>query len=352
MVHPFSQYEYVTYAENLKVMKKPKITSETDKIIKEIIKEINQVHQKLMNAQGSDECTSLVQRKYLKCEKAMRVWNKTFPKLQIHLLDQAPTPVFAEDTADGRALTRYGQLLSLHPKLNRPDQLNDSTKGVIEIFYNQDDIERVRKLTYEKTKDPIASRIGVVMEDRFWIWIRDAVRSPSGAEHTFNRIVSKADLNENPGAAVLPIQTVNGVKMISLQLAFRYATNSWEWEIPRGGSKPGETSEETARREIREETGFELKNLVALGSITPDSGLTASVVPIFLGDVSSEGEIAHDKTEAIQGKYLFSIEGLKEGLKKGSLSYNQDGISKEAPLRDPFLNTALLQAIIAGKLKL
>lgn len=254
--------------------------------------------------------------------------------------------------ADEQALGRYWTLLKDHPKLARPEALNDSTKGTVQILYDLESIERVRKLTFERTKSAEASRIGVVFEDRFWIVIRDAVRSPSGVEHTFNRHVSKADLNDNPGAAALPIQTISGVKMISLQLAFRHATNSWEWEMPRGGSKPGETAEQTARREIREETGYELDNVVSLGFMTPDSGLTASVVPIFLGDVSSEGKTDHDKTESIQGKYLFTVQELKEGLKNGSLKVVQNGVSREAPLRDPFLNTALLQAHLKGYLEL
>lgn len=238
-----------------------------------------------------------------------------------------------------KALRRYFELLSKHPKLARVRE-----EGIVNIYTDLESIERVRASTFARTQSAEASRIGVVTEDRFWIWIRDAVKAPSGVEHTFNRIVSKADLNDNPGAAVLAIQTVNGVKMISLQLAYRHATNSWEWEMPRGGSKPGESAEQTARRELLEETGYEIKNVVALGAMTPDSGLTAAVVPIFLGEVVAEGKTDHDKTEAIKGKQLFTIAEVKEGLKKGFL--------KQAPLRDPFLNTALLQAHIQGYIEL
>jgi ADP-ribose pyrophosphatase len=339
MVYAVSAQEYVAYADALKKVKSDDREANID--------QINHIHEKLAHAQGSEECNALAQRKYLKREVAMKIWNGYHPDRPIHLLETNPNPVFAEATADERALKRYFELLSNHPKLRRVQD-----EGIVNIYEDIENIERVRKLTFDRTKSADASRIGVVAEDRFWIWIRDAVRSPSGAEHTFNRLVSRADLNENPGAAALPIQTVNGVKMISLQLAFRHATNSWEWEMPRGGSKPGETAEQTARREIREETGYELKNVVALGVMTPDSGLTASVVPIFLGDVSSEGETNHDKTEAIKGKHLFSIEDVKNGLKTGMLIYEQDGIRKEAPLRDPFLNTALLQAYIQGHLEL
>lgn len=343
MVYPVSAHEYLVYTKCLKEIKELECVEQTASVIQKI----NRIHQKLIPEFSASECTPLAIRKYQKNQERMREWNHAHPEHQIEMLPIVPNPVFAEETADERALKRYFELLTNHPKLKRVHE-----EGIVNIYDDIESIERVRKLTFSRTKSEDSSRIGVVAEDRFWIWIRDAVRSPSGAEHTFNRIVSKADLNDNPGAAALPIQTVNGVKMISLQLAFRHATNSWEWEMPRGGSKPGESAEQTARREIREETGFELENVVALGVMTPDSGLTASVVPIFLGEVSSEGKTNHDNTEAIKGKHLFTVEDVKEGLKKGALVYEQDGIRKEAPLRDPFLNTALLQAHIQGHLEL
>jgi|GEM_PF-2764265 len=40
----------------------------------------------------------------------------------------------------------------------------------------------------------------------------------------------------------------------------------------------------TAIREMKEETGCFASHLTYLGSITPDSGLVASIVPIFMGE--------------------------------------------------------------------
>ena len=168
--------------------------------------------------------------------------------------------------------------------------------------------------------------------------------SPQGYKHTYNRIVWKCDLERIGGAAALPILLESEDKKIIVQLAFRHATNSWEFEMPRGGSKANETSEETAKREVLEETGYETDNLILLGSVTPDSGLTASVVPIFLGEVVVEKETKHDKTEAIKGKYAFTLAELMKGFKQGYLEVEIDGQMKQVPLRDPFLAYALLMA--------
>jgi 8-oxo-dGTP pyrophosphatase MutT (NUDIX family) len=42
---------------------------------------------------------------------------------------------------------------------------------------------------------------------------------------------------------------------------WRYPLDRYEWEIPEGGSPPGEDPETTARRELREETGLEAGQL-------------------------------------------------------------------------------------------
>lgn len=208
-------------------------------------------------------------------------------------------------------------------------------------------------MTHEQADESAAnsSRIGVVCEDPFWLWIRDAVISPQGYRHRYNRIVWKCDLDRIGGAAALPIICENGMKKVCFQLAFRHATDSWELEMPRGGSKAGETSEDTARREIREETGYETDLLVYLGSITPDSGLTASVVPIFTGEVTAEKETKQDKTEAIKGKYTFTLAEVMEGLKRGYMEIEINNSMTQVPLRDPFLAYALLMAQFDGLLE-
>ncbi|QLH37630.1 MAG: NUDIX domain-containing protein [Parachlamydiaceae bacterium] len=69
-----------------------------------------------------------------------------------------------------------------------------------------------------------------------------------------------------------------------IQVAGRHATGSLEIEIARGASKSGENNpEDTARRELAEETGFKAGKIKQLGNIAVDTGLTASIVPIFLG---------------------------------------------------------------------
>lgn len=97
---------------------------------------------------------------------------------------------------DEKALNRYFELLERYPKLKREGELNDYTNGTYEIIYEREGIFAIKKEVYErlynKSKlqglthdqaDELAtkfSRPGVVCEDQFWLWIRDAVISPQG----------------------------------------------------------------------------------------------------------------------------------------------------------------------------
>lgn len=289
------------------------------------------------------------------------------PAQQIQLVQNIQIEHSINQISDEKALTRYFELLKKYPKLKRPDELNDYIKGVYQVIYDRAEILAIRLEIYNKLyadakskglndieADELAadySRPGVVCEDKFWLWIRDVVISPQGYKHTYNRIVWKTDLERVGGAAALPIvEEKDGSKKVIVELVFRHATNSWEIELPRGMSKANETSADTAKREILEETGVETDNLVLLGTIAPDSGVIASVIPIFVGTVTVEKDAKHDKTEAIKGKFAFTAQELLEGFKRGYMEIMINGTITRAPMRDPFLSYALLMAQSNGLL--
>ena len=59
------------------------------------------------------------------------------------------------------------------------------------------------------------------------------------------------------GVSILPIRDGN----ILLQRQYRYPVCSWQWELPGGFVDPGETPDEAARRELKEETGWHSTHL-------------------------------------------------------------------------------------------
>ena len=70
-------------------------------------------------------------------------------------------------------------------------------------------------------------------------------------------------------AAILALTPENRVLIVR---QYRPAVERYMLELPSGLVDPGETPEETARRELLEETGYEAESLEVLGSMFPDTG--------------------------------------------------------------------------------
>lgn len=179
-----------------------------------------------------------------------------------------------------------------------------------------------------------SSRTGIVAEDIYWIWERDAVLFPTGFAGTYNRLTWKSA----NGIAILPILPDGRV---ALNLNFRHATRSWEFELPRGRCRGGEGLEEAVRRELQEETGLVVQKLSFLGSMACDTGVLASVIPVYAGWVGEAGAADQEESEAIAGIRAFTFQELEDGLRKGYVEVDPQG---KVPFRDSFLTFALFQA--------
>lgn len=233
-------------------------------------------------------------------------------------------------------------------------QLNQSNgnyrEGEIEIVTDPTEISQIQKIQenrllkkgFSEEKAREFSRIGVVNEDQYWIWLRDAVYFPQGVPGTYDRLVWKNELQEKlAGVAVLPVLPSNRIVLI---LNYRHATRSWELELPRGRVDSKESLEAAAFRELKEETGLIASSMSFLGEMTPDTGVLSSVIPVFLGKISGQEASSIEYSEAIADVISFTKEELKKGLIKGFLEVTIQGAKKQIPIRDPFLTFALFQA--------
>jgi 8-oxo-dGTP pyrophosphatase MutT (NUDIX family) len=82
-----------------------------------------------------------------------------------------------------------------------------------------------------------------------WIRVReDQVLRPDGQPGIYGVVEFK-----NRAVGVLPVDDEGCVWLVG---QYRYPLQAYSWEIPEGGSPATETPEETARRELREETGL------------------------------------------------------------------------------------------------
>lgn len=74
-------------------------------------------------------------------------------------------------------------------------------------------------------------------------------------------IKTQADLKSGkPDAVVVIMHDETGQKIL-INKEFRLATGAWVYNFPAGLIDPGETPQESAARELREETGLEVKSI-------------------------------------------------------------------------------------------
>lgn len=121
--------------------------------------------------------------------------------------------------------------------------------------------------------------------------------------------ISKIDSLLRKSCGIIPFRWNNGVKEYLVLLQ----TNNC-WSFPKGHMDPGETEEQTALRELHEETGLHAtlisgKRVVSEYDMLPIA--RRKQVVLFLGEV--EGQIALQETEVLNHKWVKANE-LKEYL--------------------------------------
>lgn len=257
-------------------------------------------------------------------------------------------PVFSDSYRD------YLKLLKDYAHLR---QIGNYKVGEIEIVSDRKRIKEIEDLQYMrlikkgKSKEEAveASRVGIIAKDQYWVWVRDAVIFPTGAEGTYNRIIYTSGLNAEAiaGVAVLPLLED---KRIVLNLNYRHATGRWELEVPRGFKNPGEEIEKALERELKEETGLQLVSHIYLGSVAPDTGSLGVVIPVYAATIGKKGVSNQDYSEAILRTEALSVGELKKAYSDGKIELDIKGKKEEVFVRDSFLAYALLQAEMKGLL--
>jgi ADP-ribose pyrophosphatase len=99
---------------------------------------------------------------------------------------------------------------------------------------------------------------------------------------------------------------------IILVKQFRFPVKKEIWEIPAGKLERGEKPEAGAKRELKEETGYEAKNLRKIGEFYLSPGYSTEYMYLFLATNLKKGEQNLDEGEKIKEVKIFS---KKEALR-------------------------------------
>ena len=119
---------------------------------------------------------------------------------------------------------------------------------------------------------------------------RDTVRLPDGKSAVREYI-------RHPGAVVVIAVLPDG--RLILERQFRYPLRRAFIELPAGKIDPGEEIEACARRELREEVGYEAARWTHLGTLHPCIGYSDERIEVFLAQ-----ELTHVGHQWDEGEFL------------------------------------------------
>ncbi|MFF4371217.1 NUDIX hydrolase [Streptomyces sp. NPDC001594] len=205
----------------------------------------------------------------------------------------------------GKGTERYEALRAARPELFRNEP------GGIEILTDP---------------EAVAAAGGVLYQDPYVMLVRDAVRFPDGREGTYIRAIGTT---AEPGCVVLPL--LEG--RVVLIEHFRHAPRSWGWEIPRGFGTRGLEDTANAAKELREEIGAKVLELLPLGVVQPDTGMTGDRVRLYAARIDGIGTLAVG-------------EGIRRTL---TVPFGEaEAMVLDGRITDGFTMAALLRARLAG----
>ena len=127
--------------------------------------------------------------------------------------------------------------------------------------------------------------------DNKWIAVTEhQVINPAGGKGIYGKVHFK-----NKAIGIVPIDQEGNTWLVG---QFRYTLNEWSWEIPEGGSPLEQDILESAKRELKEETGLTASRWTQLMRFHTSNSVTDEEGFIFLAEELSEGENELEETEA------------------------------------------------------
>ena len=175
----------------------------------------------------------------------------------------------------------------------------------------------------EPSENPWTTHSSAVRYENPWIKVvHNEVTNPGGGAGQYGVVHFK-----NRAVAVIPIDAENHTWMVG---QFRFAVESYEWEVPAGGAPHDETILECAKRELLEETGLVAEHWdLILDGIQLSNSVTDERAYCFVARGLSQQEASPEECEELSLKRV-SLEDAIDWAITGKL---RDGFSVVSLMR-------------------
>ncbi|MGM0945436.1 MAG: NUDIX domain-containing protein [Bacteroidota bacterium] len=130
-------------------------------------------------------------------------------------------------------------------------------------------------------------------------WIRlekHQIINPAGNPGIYGKVHFK-----NKAMAIIPIDKEGYTWLVG---QYRYTLDEYSWEIPMGGGPIGQDLLDSAKRELKEETGLSAKKWTELLRIHTSNSVTDEEGLVYLAEDLTQGETEFEETEVLQIKKL------------------------------------------------
>lgn len=164
-----------------------------------------------------------------------------------------------------------------------------------------------------------------------WIKVQeDQVINPKGGRGIYGKVSFK-----NKAIGIIPIDSEGNTWLVG---QYRYTVDEYSWEIPMGGGPNENPPLESAKRELKEETGLTAELWSNIMRIHTSNSVTDEEGFVFLAEGLTQGETEFEETEDLKIKKLPFHEAVKMVMEqKITDAISIAGILKVALLRPQLL---------------